>query len=234
VIKPVFIEAVRQYTITFINEGTTLSEDSYDYGTKINTILPNYTPIKDDSNLEIYETYAFKGYSLSPTATSVLTFTDDFIVNADMTYYAIYSDPVDVSNSINVHYDNFEFLLLSRGYTDTADSQYSVARGFAISPKNGKQFYGKVTIPAYYTDPTTKETLPVISIGGFGSDNSEYMNLQPNLTGIFFETGTMIRKFDVGAFGYLINLRYLEMPDSLRQISDRACLQTNLKLLQRG
>ena len=196
----------------------------YDYGTKVNSIIPSIIPSKSDDDLDIYQTYSFLGYALLPTATTPLVFTDKFEVNADIIYYAIYSDAVNVKDEINVKYNNFNYTLISSGYTDEADNQFNISQGYEISPKPELNLTGKITIPASY------QGLPIISIKGFGSWDSTSARIQRNIKGIFFEEGTKVRQFMANAFANMTNLKYLEIPDSLRVIGERAIFNLSLKL----
>lgn len=227
IIIPEFNQEIRQYTITFMNEENIISSGSYDYGTKINTILPIMNPTKDDSMLNIYETYTFLGYSLLSSAKVPLVFTDDFIVNSDVVYYSIFSDVISVNDSQNVNYENFAFILMEGGYVDEVNSLFNIPKGYAIRPKTGKVLSGKITIPAYYN------SLPVISIGGFGHDTNATLR-QNEITGIFFENGSLIRVFDQNAFYGMLKLQYLELPDSLRVVDSQACANVSLKLLTKN
>ena len=226
IISPVFIAQTRQYRVTFMkNENEILSSNTYDYGTKINTKIPPEIPSKDDSDLAPYETYHFKGYSLSPNATTALIFSDEIIVNSeDMKFYAVFSSNIDVNNSSCVNYDLFDFTLAS--YTDSIDSNFNINSGYIIEPKEGLILSGKITIPAFYND------LPIISIRNFGNNSS--MLAQNKITGIFFENGTQIRQFNNYAFANMEQLKYLEIPDSLRKIGNSAILNVSLKLIPKN
>ena len=225
VIKPIFTSAIRQYTVTIMNDNEEYYSDDYDYGTKIKDIVANITPpSKDDSNLGIYETYAFRGYALIPTASAPLNLTDDYIVNTDVTYYAIYTDAIDVNDSANVNYDNFIFTTAS--FTDRANQNFNIASGYNVKPK--RQLTGKITIPAYYNN------LPIVSISGFGDTSQSGTNIQQNVTGIFFEQGSQIRVFGSYAFAYMPNLLYVEIPDSLREISSAVFNFDHIKWLRKG
>lgn len=218
-IVPIFTEEVRQYTITFMNDNEIISQDSYDYNTPINSIIPAITPRKDDSNLDVYETYAFLGYALVKTAKNPLVFTEDFKVNNDITYYAIFSDAIDTNDSRNVHYENFVFTPMS--YTDAGDSSFSIADGYTVSPKSGITLVGKVTLPSYYNNK------PVIAVGDFRN--------QTDILGIYFENNSQVRVLTSNSFQNLEDLVYFEMPDSLRVISSFVFLNNkHLKLIPRG
>ena len=218
-IAPIFAETVREYTITFMNDNEIIAQDDYPYNTLISSILPKTSPRKDDNDLDVYETYAFLGYALTKTAKIPLNFTNDFIVNNDITYYAIFSDAIDTGDSRNVHYDNFVFNATS--YTDQGNEDFSIAEGYMVSPADDVVLVGKITLPAYYNNK------PVISVGDFRGQNE--------ITGIYFEEGTQIRVLTSYGFQDLANLTYFEMPDSLRSIQSFVFRSNSkLKFIPRG
>lgn len=244
-ITPNFTETTRRYSVTFIGaNGEVLNQDpqvtdkevglSYEYGTFIKDTIPPILPSKDSSQLDYYQTYAFLGYALQPNAKVALPLeNENYIVNSkDMVYYAIFSDPVDTNSSLNVHKEFFSFNLQG-GYSDVED-RFNINGGcYTISPKklsNNEEVVltGKVTIPNSY------QGYPVVYIGDFRN--------QSQLTGIFFEKSeanneTKVRSIGAEAFNFYLKetqLKYFEIPDSLRRIDKEAFCSCSLKLLQRN
>jgi len=93
--------------------------------------LYSFIPSKDDSQLPLYSTYKFVGYSINPSDTTTITEEVPAIISKDIDIYAIFE-------IVNV-YDN----ILSSDYFTVYESGNEV-----ILRLTNKSLSGKITIPA--------------------------------------------------------------------------------------
>lgn len=172
-IKPIFNSAPRYYSVIFKNYNDEIIADfsgdnKVPYGTKLlETCYPtNITPIKSLSSDGLYQAWRFLGYSTNRNASQAMRFTDDAIVDNDMTYYAIYSLINDVRTKAT---DNKYFIFTEYNYTMNGEN----LSGYSISPNPKLLPNGKITIPANYNGK------PVLRLGSFVNAS--------DITHVFFE-----------------------------------------------
>lgn len=172
-IEPIFNSAPRYYSVIFKNYNDEIIADfsgdnKVPYGTKLlETCYPtNITPIKSLSSDGLYQAWRFLGYSTNRNASQAMRFTDDAIVDNDMTYYAVYSLINDVRTKAT---DNKYFIFTEYNYTMNGEN----LSGYSVIPNSKLLPNGKITIPASYNGK------PVLRLGSFVSAS--------DITHVFFE-----------------------------------------------
>ena len=202
----------------------------------------------DESALDMYQTYKFKGYTKERTNSittasklkSVLLdlsktqVTQDTIVYACYVQQSVYDEPInsDYFTFINDSYiESSKYKQDENGYLST-DGTYNTT-GVTIHVKPGVHLSGKITLPTYSPDGK-----PVIGIdNSFATDDlgntwSAGTVGGKDITHIFWykESGKpcLVRMIKDNAFAAKVatknpsHLQYVEMPDSLRYISGSA------------
>jgi hypothetical protein len=129
-------------------------------------------PHKDDSSLSLYETYEFKGYSMSVGGDLINLST--ILVTEDEEFYAIFEKIDDVRKI--VHEDWFE----QDGKEVTITESYSgyTATGIILKPK--RILTGKITIPRKFNGKD------VIALSGFNTPAERETSLH-TITHVFME-----------------------------------------------
>lgn len=212
---PIFESVRKKYYVTFKNyDDSKISEEEYEYGTDITTILPNIVPYRDDSDLKEYDmTYAFLGYNTGKDFNSALTFDNEFKVTRSETFYAIYKK---ISVYENIHHEYFDYFDCE--YSDNYDDEFFKDNGVYVVPKRDLNLQGKITIPAL--SPDGKKVI------GLGRENSMGYNFfkdyNMNPTSIFFEKNSNVRYIGLSCFNECNSLKYFEFIDSIRYIAPEA------------
>ena len=189
-----------------------------------NLQTPDIIPYADDGKLATEYTYSFIGYteygeSDNPTNTLGLQSLEEIQAQMslkDRKFYARYEQK-SVYDNIHPEY----FTSFNSDYIENND--YDIYGGVTLVLN--KVIKGKLTIPKEHNGK------PVLILNNsFSSSNNGNQ-----LSHIFFEPGTQIKQFavanDIGTFQNNANLKYIEIPDSLRHIGNncfRGC--TNLEL----
>lgn len=186
------VYTIHSYNISFINyDDTAITTIAVPTGEYIP--MPLTIPYKDDSELELYETYQFLGYSRIKNGTEAdiiaLRPSDDSKLNIrssqDLTLYAIYG------LNDNVH-------------TNVADSKYfNSTLGVLYGVNEGYELSGKITIA---NDILTS------AIGANAFDSK-----QLGITHIFLENANTSTLSSIGARAFYDSartrtLRYVELP----------------------
>jgi hypothetical protein len=91
------------------------------YGTRINTIVPEEIPFRDDRDLEDNLTYSHMGYNIQENASEGIEFGDNDIVTGPKVYYAIFKE---ISVYENLHEDYFTYT--DSYYIDPVDSSFNI------------------------------------------------------------------------------------------------------------
>lgn len=185
-----------------------------DYGTSIK--YPPINPTKDDSQLELTQTYKFIGYS---TVEKDTWFTDSHgkvtmrnpapsIITRDINLYAQFEE-VNVYN--NILYD--ENLIRQGKYYYTIRSEsYFPGKGNQVIlsfNENANQLKGKITLPKIGIDQNGR----LVEITGINTfTNQTFNSVHPNITHIFWEKGSILQLIGNYAFNYWPSLRYVELP----------------------
>lgn len=201
-----------KYLMTYLNmDASVITTQEVPYGDYL--VQPAGIPAAPAAALNAlstFQTYRFLGYNNDSSATVAINLHD--IAAADnYTFHAIYHQE-EVHENV---YPEEMFTFTSTSYDKAADPENMVADGWCISPKIGVTYVGKITIPLIH------ENKPVITIEGFSSSAGEATE---NLTHVFFQraVGTKLRAFNDNAFSQLPNLRYIEIPDTVRFIGAQA------------
>lgn len=172
-IEPIFNSAPRYYSVIFKNYNDEIiadfsGENKVPYGTKLMQVCYPHgiTPIKSLSSDGLYQAWQFLGYSTNRNASQAMRFTEDAIVDNDMTYYAIYNLINDVRTKAT---DNKYFIFTEYNYTMNGEN----LSGYSVSPNPKLLPNGKITIPASYNGK------PILRLGSFVNAS--------DITHIFFE-----------------------------------------------
>lgn len=202
-IIPVFITSVREYYIEFLDaDGTPLQPGrKYPYGTPMSDLLADLTsiPYKDDSLLGLTETYNFVGYGLIKDSTNVVS--EQYFVTNDQTFYPVFNLVNDIRTIVHPEY-----------FTIIENITVGDRVGARIIP--AKTLKGKITIPSSYNN------LPIISIGGFGSQSG----VSPHkVTHIFFEKNSNLLEVGNRSFENMTSLKYFDFTqDTVKYIRSYA------------
>ena len=194
------------HNVTFIigNESLIIPTP---YSQKIN--LPVDKPQKDDSQLELTQTYIFKGWSLTDNGAILSDIADTIVESDGLVFYAVFE--------IGSVYDN----VLDERYL-TFDPNNNNLLQFNFDTISGVK--GKITLPLTYNGQ------PVAT---FGSDMGQNIagpyrrEAVANITHVFWEKPTnekpcYIYSYVNGAFRELNNLIYVEIPVVTGNINQNA------------
>ncbi|MGN1342629.1 MAG: hypothetical protein ACI4VL_05335 [Bacilli bacterium] len=159
------IFTIHNYNLYFYNyDGKTLIDVlAVPYGEKAQ--VPNTIPYRSDANLSnIYQSYDFKGYSLSVNGSLINV--ENITVSSDEEFYAIFKLVDDVRDI--VHDDWFVYSDLTtfseNSYPSLENSSYSIS-GYYIAIKPNLLIQGKVVLPRTYNGK------PIIGIMNNGDTN---------------------------------------------------------------
>ena len=191
-------------------------------------VSPTQAPYKDDSDLDVFETYRLLGYARTANATTAMDLTT-FPIISDTTFYTVWDcytasdgEPDKIGQlkpcSVyeNVHPELFEIL----GET-TIDAQTG------LHVKLGKKVKGKLTVPAQINGRN------VVKISSNNtSDYFSYDDVLSEVTHVFFQklNGTDIAAIkEIGNYTFKnqTNLKYCEFPKGLYIISSGAFQSVN-------
>ena len=206
-IEPIFNSAPRYYSVVFKNYNDEIiadfsGENKVPYGTKLMQVCyPNgITPIKSLNTDKLYSAWRFLGYSTNRNASQAMRFTEDAIVDNDMTYYAIYNFINDVRTKAT---DNKYFRFEEYNYTKNNEN----INGYIINANSNLLPTGKITIPAKYNNK------PVLGIGIEGFKQAK------GVTHVFFEGNENhpLRLIGQKAFQGCSNLKYVDF-DALSKL----------------
>lgn len=185
---PEFKTTNRSYLITVKSKHPetgnvqVLLEQSFVFGTSLNTILNEIVeiPYADSSNLSLYQSYDFIGYSLVENSNTIIS--NQFSVNGKATLWAVFNLVDDIRTIVHPEW----FIAEQYRYNETLDTEYYGTEGVSIRPKYSK-LKGKITLPA--TMLYNGEEKPVIAIQGFAApeDNRESQS-NYEITHVFMET----------------------------------------------
>lgn len=201
---------IHSYELNFYNDSGTLIETVVEvpYGQMAKT--PDTIPYKDDSQLSLYETYNFKGYSSSVGGELIDVST--ILVTSDEDFYAVFEKVDDVRTIIHPEY--FE-------PTDVwtySESGFNIGSSYSTT---GVSLTPKVTLKGKITIPRTFDGQPVIGIGGFGNSSGESAHA---ITHVFMETAEDDTKAPLtvisnSAFRNVYSLIYFDFGNSnIRQV----------------
>ena len=213
---------IDSYDVIFYNgDGKVLQSKKLPYGTE-NIPTPEEMPTSDDSNLDLYLTNSFVGYTNNLLTNELINFENERVLGK-MEYWPIFEE-VNVYN--NVHPEYFAGRLIDESNPNL---------GVSLSLK--QRVSGKITIPKTYE--IGDKVYPVTTMdktfasAPYGSANAKIYG--QDLTHVFFEPGTSIKEFGEYCFyGYdaytaidnISKLKYVEFPETLEIIgksSFRGC-----------
>lgn len=207
------IYELHKYSMKFYNwDNTLLAQKTVQYGDAITA--PTIVPYKDDSRLAIEQRYSFKGYSFDLASNDLVNFAEMISIR-DYNFYAyfaqesVYASPID---------EEYLTLVSNSTYQDPETSE--ITTGYVVSIKRGYSVAGKITLPSFYNNK------PIIGFapgrnrstdpGGNGFDWNE------GITHIFWFTDvgqtTNLKYVSENCFRGCTNLKYFEIPQSLREI----------------
>ena len=215
------IFTIHEFNIVFKNQDdSVITTLSIPYNTYL--YEPDIIPHLDESALPLTSCYSFVGYSKNKDSNpkDVIDITK-LKSNGDMTFYAIFEEG-SVYDNVHPEYFIFSPAAYSEEYEEIygGDTAYNIydpdGATVAYSVIINKILTGKVTIPATYNG---KPVIEVLSNAGV-----DYRNI----THIFFEKGTQVRRIGSNAFNGCNNLKYFEFTDTLREIQQRAFFNCSL------
>ena len=171
-------------------------------------------PYKDDSNLELYETYGFIGYSASADSKDIVDLSQ-YKATQNYKFYAVVEKMSIYDNISDDKY--FKFTALEG------------QQGFAIGLNPDYHLKGKVTLPVEH------EGLPILAINyqGFmpGLVNGEFVS--HDITHIFWgsqdQSKIKVKQYGANAFVNALSINYVEIPDSVETIGEHCFDSCNLK-----
>ena len=223
---------IHKYKFTFYNyDGSSLNNTDESEVLYIPAGEPLYAPTgvvpyRNDSELGKYQTYDFKGYSLSKNNIGSVVQLSNIKSNRDLVFYAHFEQITDVRNIIHPEYFTAVDSYYSESGRDWEDTSFAIDNGVIL--KLVVPVKGKITIPAQF------EGKPVIALDSSFSSSTNLdgggPGLGDGLTYIFFQEGTLIREFQQYAFTGNQNLIEVEYPKSLRQIGD-SCFRNCPKII---
>ena len=197
-----------KYTITFYDGDGSFLVDPFviEYGVE-GIPEPDLVPYLDDSELDLYSTYGFTGFT-DNTLTNKIVDLAAVTVRNNMSYYPVFEE-VNVYD--NIHPEYFSSVEYNAGVQLTLI----------------KKVQGKITIPVQFDG---KDVLSLNS--SFATYNNKattgFSPMGENLTHVFFQKGTKVQQFEMYCFDgndtdpNSTNLKYVEFPDSLLGIGDFA------------
>lgn len=183
-------------------------------------------PYRNDSDLGKYQSYDFKGYSLSKNNTGSVVDLSSIKASRDVVFYAHFEQIPDVRKIIHPEYFTYKDTYYNEQGRDWEDASFEIADGVIL--RLNVAVKGKITIPAQFNGK------PVIALDSTFSSSTNLEGGGPGLgdglTYIFFEEGSVIREFQQYAFTGNPNLIEVEYPESLRQIGD-SCFRNCPKII---
>ena len=209
---------IHSYDIIFYDgDGSVLSSKVLEYGTE-GIEEPLAVPYLDDSALDLYKTYGFKGYTDNPLTNKIVDLSM-VRVRGTVKLYPVFEE-ISVYDNIN---KDFFSASLYNGETQNGVELTLI-----------KEVKGKITVPATFMFNGSEQ--PVLSINAsFGATTNAYSGftaLGKNLTHVFFAKSndptknTQIENFASYTFfghGTLTNyskLKFVEFPDTLKSIGN--------------
>ena len=224
-IYPDFKESKRSYLISvkaknpISGEITELISGTFEYGTNLETILTSTgkkpIPYVEDSlnTLALQEGYNFKGYSLVPDS-SILISENNYVVRGADTLWAVFEFTKNLSTI--VHPEWFAFVTEKNTGEGNPyfepDSTFHIT-GAVIKPVT-TDIGGKITIPATIIHDGTE--YPVVGIQGFSNSN---------ITHVFMESKKTNKLYIIGSqcFYGLSSLKYFDFENcAVRYIGNEA------------
>ena len=214
---------IHSYDIIFYDgDGSILAGSILPYGTD-GIPVPSLVPGLDDSDLDLYETNTFVGYT-DNTLTNKIVNPAQITVRGKMEFWPVF-DQVDVYTNIHPEYFHGAF--------------YTGASGVkGVELYLDKRVQGKLTIPKAFKMGDGKE-YPVLALNAtfattYNAESGKGYSNGDKLTHVFFEKGTSIEAFlDYTFFGHNTQtgkslLTYVEFPDTLLTIGYQCFIRCNL------
>ena len=214
---------IHSYDIIFYDgDGSILEASILPYGTD-GIPVPSLVPGLDDSDLDLYETNTFVGYT-DNTLTNKIVNPTQITVRGKMEFWPVF-DQVDVYTNIHPEYFHGAF--------------YTGASGVkGVELYLDKRVQGKLTIPKAFKMKDGKE-YPVLALNAtfattYNAESGKGYSNGDKLTHVFFEKGTSIEAFlDYTFFGHSTQtgkslLKYVEFPDTLLTIGYQCFIRCSL------
>ncbi len=207
VIKPIFIERTRTYTLTFLDgDGvSTIYSGVFDYGTLLTDVMDQYItaiPWRNDANLNLHQTWNYLGYGLTANATNPVA--ANYTVRNDQTFYPVFEIVEDIREHPHPEYFT---AIAPITYTHPLDENIKLTDGCRLKPI--KTLRGKIVIPSTFNG------MPVYSIAGFNEGNQQ-------ITHVFFEKENC-KVYDIqpDCFASVLTLKYFDF-STIEKINQRA------------
>lgn len=222
---------IHPYTFTFKNyDESSLNEEDptkhYTIQVNANEYLynPDIIPWRDDSALGTTQTYRFSGWSLNKgNVNSEIIDLPTLKASRDLTFYAYYGNPVNVSD---VNYDDY-FIKVGNttNYIESTNGTYGkpefdINSGIILGLRRPAR--GKIKIPATFGgEPVIKlnNSFSGLAVDS-GKDNGDGYGAE--LTYVYFDADSKVRQFENLCFAGDQKLIQVELPVSLRHIGDKA------------
>lgn len=206
-IVPVFTSVPRKYEISFTLPNNEVIVKKVEYNTTILDIAP-IDIVKDESDLEIDETYQFKGWSLRSDSSSIIN--NSVVAQGAMTLFAIF-DKIKVRSNINLNL----FKIVPIDETNTTETAPVI-----LYPNDNVILTGKITIPTFFNNH------PIVALAEFNAVNGH------SITHVFFQdpAQSKVTTINGGCFSELESLIYFEWPENLESIGLYAFYGTNLQV----
>lgn len=217
---------ITAYNINFKNYKngieTTLYVDKVDCGKPLKE--PPILPTTDETDLGAEERYKFLGWVINPEdcfpkterIARVIDITSIISQNVDRTFYACYFPESVYDSTTDENYFNFT----DTTYTDPTTGV--ITSGYSISVKDGVSLRGKITLP------TTHNNIPIIRITGFqgaaATSGDQTTTKGGMITHVYWLGDSNLLDIDNEAFRGCINLRYFDMPRTVKRIGSQAFL----------
>ena len=214
------IFTIHEYELKFYSHDglTELETVRVPYGAK--AVPPTLIPYRDDSSLDLYESYDFQGWSLAVNG-SLIDVTS-ITVSGDEEFYASFKLIEDIRTVVHDEYFIFSDELITVNLTGYGNGDdYSVTGYGIIGPKVSLQ--GKVVIPKSHNN------YPVVALGGFAPSKEA----PQYITHIFMEKASEEDRFKPiaqiysNAFDTLSTLKYFEFESTdvriIEQYAFRKC-----------
>ena len=209
------IFTIHEYTLSFFNhDGSELLDTiKIPYGQK--AVAPTLIPYRDDSQLSLFQSYDFQGYSLAVNGSKIDVST--VTVSSDEEFYANFKLIEDIRTTVHPEWFKFTPYTYSEGAYITG-STYSIS-GYVVEPAVALQ--GKVVIPRSYKNQ------PVVALASFVT-TPEFPH---RITHVFMEkendknsVGTNpVTDIWSGAFLNMSSLKYFEFENSnLRHVGQNS------------
>lgn len=235
IIKPVFVDEQRPYTLEFYDEDGVTLIDTYSkyYNTPWEDAQPGNIPYKPTpSNAALTAAYNFKGYSLIKGSSTVVP--DTYKVTTNQKFYAVYEFVSDIRTIVHpewfeaVSYQGYDkdqqwvnnTLFFDKVEDRIPQPQVQTNSGVYIRFKKGVKPKGKITIPAKLNEV---DVVGIAQYFGQWWDGDSAQSGDAEITHVFCEKGSKLYHIENQAFAQHTYLEYFDFSqNTVRQIGEAA------------